>query len=333
MRIGLIARSDNGGIAAQSLAFAEHLPIEVTLVVDLQDKGRGPLHSYDWPNPIHVAGPQINDFQAVNWFLDQCDVILTVETFYNGLIIDLARRRGIPRVRYANPELYKPEGETHIVLPTTWEIERFEKYPNVTMIRQGIDIPDNIDEMKRDRNAQVLLHMTAPAMLDRNGTIQFFGALNKCRQSFVAKIVGPNRLKYHESGKQQYIYETKYVKDRFAWYSDDIDLLVLPRRYAGLSLPMLEAASRGIPTITTDLSPQNTWFGPDALVKADTGIPMPMVGGQFRVHTVDVDALARKLDHLAKQSIAPLSQMAIEWAKYHSWELVAPEWMTYLENL
>lgn len=329
-RIGLIARADNGGIAAQSQEFAKALPIEATLIVDLGDKGRGPNYPFDWPIPHYVDGPDIQDRPTVEAFLDRVDVVLSVETFYGTMVIDLARRRNIPTVRYANPELYKNEEESHVVLPTEWEMDRI---PHATFIPQGISTLPNAKEFVRDRPAKNLLHVSAPAMLDRNGTADFFAALAHTHNSFNVTIVGQDNRNYFRHGKHNYITYSEFRENRFEYYTEDIDLAILPRRYGGLSLPMLEAASFGIPTLTTDLSPQNKWFTHDNLIPTIHSDLVNMVGGKFPVYSCDIPALSYRLDRYATQSLGFISRQAIGFAEHHSWKRIAPLWLEYFATI
>lgn len=328
MNIGLLARADNGGIAAQAIEFAENLPIFSTLLVDLGDKGRGHMHNYDWPNCTEVQGPRIDDVPRVLKFLDGLDVVLSIETFYGGQVIELATAYGIQTVRYANPELYKNEEEAHVVLPTEWERDRL---PWATVIPQGVSAQSSA--RVRTGPAKTLLHFTSPAMMDRNGTKDFHAAMSMVNESFRVIIVGPAVYQYERSQKHEWIEVTHYAPDRLGHYTDEVDLLVLPRKYGGLSLPMLEAASFGIPTLAPDLSPQNAWFSPDALVPIDHRDMVNMVGGAFNVYSIHVKSLADRLDQLAKEPLTDLSTAALSFAERNSWKFVAPQWSDYFDNL
>lgn len=331
MKIGLLVRADNGGLGAQSLEFAQNLPIHSTLVVSLGDKGRGKARELQWENPFYVTGPHIEDVPTVDAFLEDLDVVISIETFYGSLVLDRARKFHIRTVRYSNPELYKAEGEDRVVVPTDWLLH---KMPGATeVIRQGMTLAPDIDDLVRTGPAKTLMHFTAPAMLDRNGSASFHAALAHTKQRFDVKVYGPRTLTRPTGRNHRWWFVDRYIPDRFGHYSESIDLLVLPRRYAGLSLPMLEAASRGIPTLTTNIAPQSQWFSERALVPVLERELVPMVGGRIPVYKADVKALARRLDELALDPITQLSEEAITWAKTHSWELVKPEWMNYLERV
>lgn len=329
MRIGLIARQDSGGLAAQSLEFAKNLPIAATFVVDLGEVGRGDTFPYDWHNPLYVKGPWIDELEKVRWFLDQVDVVLSIETFYGAMVTELASMRGIPTVRYVNPELYRDEGESHVVLPTHWEADRVQQ---ATIIPQGVTIPEGINEMVRDRPLKTILHMSAPAMMDRNGTADFHASVNHCRSTFKIIVAGAQNLIYEENPKHEWIHDKEIRSDRLSRYTPEIDLLVLPRRFGGLCLPMLEAASYGIPTLTLDVSPQNLW--PGTIRTEPIGYDLiNMVGGKFSVYRSDYAALTEAMDAYADTSLKFKSEQSINWAKSNSWDIIAPMWMEYFEGI
>lgn len=331
MRIGLVARQDCGGLAAQSLEFAKNLPITATMVVDLGELGRGPSFGYDWPMPIHVKGPWIDDLVSVRNFLNEVDVVLSIETFYGEMITELAKYRGIPTVRYANPELFKQEGESHVVLPTNWELNRMLQY-GATVIPQGVTMPERTMDFVRHHEARTIMHFAAPAMMDRNGTLDFHAAMSHTRKGFTVKVAGPRDKIYVQGPQHDWHYDSEFRQNRLDFYTPDVDLLVLPRRYGGLCLPMLEAASYGIPTIAPDLSPQNEWFK-EGLVPTEGYDSIPMVNGSFRVHKTDIMQLTNTIDRYGSVSIKELSEHALTWAKSNSWEEVTPIWIDYFSKI
>lgn len=327
VRIGLIARDDCGGLAAQSQEFANNLPIDSTLVVQLGKKGRGTSFPFEWPNSLTVKGPWIDDLATCRQFVDQVDVVLSIETFYGPMILELAKQKGIPTVRYANPELYKREGETHVVLPTHWESERF---PDAVVIPQGVT---RQLATLRTGAAKHLLHVQAPAMMDRNGTGDFHVAMAHIQRPLKATIVGQGTLNHTQSSRHEYIYDQNFHQNRFDIFANDIDLLVLPRKYGGLSLPMLEAASFGIGIITTDLMPQREWLPLDSLVSISGSTIIKMVGGDFPVNDVDVYQLTKRIERFTNESIEDLSRASLVLADAYSWANVTPLWLDYFARI
>jgi glycosyltransferase involved in cell wall biosynthesis len=78
---------------------------------------------------------------------------------------------------------------------------------------------------------------------------------------------------------------------------EGFDALILPRRYAGQSLPMCEALCAGLPVVMTDIDPNNKVLPPEWLVGASR-IGQFMVRTMIDVYNTDPRKLAIILDTL-----------------------------------
>lgn len=340
-RLGLVARNDRGGIAAQTIDMAQNLDPTATLVVDLGDKGRGDKAWDGYPNPIpvevsHGSRSWIIDRPAVQKFVSQVDVILSVETFYGTLITETAERHGVPTVRYANPELFRPEnGVTQVVLPSTWEAHRF---PDAKIIPQAIDFPADRSTIHGDSLIHIL-HCAAPAMLDRNGTNIFLEALEYTDRKFQVTISGIDDKQAKLIGRKQTGHsihcDTRLVENRWDQYKPSHDLLVYPRRYGGNSLTLLEAAASGLPILTTNCAPQNRWLPEEALLPIAETTTHAFIGGRFQMHRADPRLLAQRLDRLAADpdGLADLAAASLSFAGSRSWRVLRPLWMSLFRDL
>ena len=84
--------------------------------------------------------------------------------------------------------------------------------------------------------------------------------------------------------------DTDNVKNREDLYSG-YDAMILPRRYAGLCLPMNEALISGLPVFMTDISPNNL------ILPSQWLIPSEKIGS-FKTKTM-VDLYSPNLDKFA----------------------------------
>lgn len=339
-RIGLIARDDAGGIAAQSIDFAKHLQPEATLVVQLGDKGRGERTFDAWPNPLYTqvsfgAKSWLSDTSLVSHFVSQVDVILTIETFYGPLIHEVAEQAGVKTVRYVNPELYRHEPCDQEVLPSEWEANRF---PGTPIILQGVAAPKENVKLRTD--LKTVLHQAAPAMLDRNGTNVFLTALEYTDHPLNVIIHGPlDGMQKHAISQLTHKHDIYVMhgqkSNRWDIYQTDIDLLVYPRRYGGNSLTLLEAAACGIPILTTDCPPQNQWFPQDCLVPVTHVKTQHFIGGKYQMHTTDATQLATNIDKLYENPInlQQLSYYSLHFAKTRNWRNITPHWQQLFQTL
>jgi glycosyltransferase involved in cell wall biosynthesis len=73
---------------------------------------------------------------------------------------------------------------------------------------------------------------------------------------------------------------------------DGYDAMLLPRRYAGLCLPMNEALISGLPVFMTNLMPNSAVLPPEWLIKSEKI-------DQFRAKSM-IDVYAGDPEHLAK---------------------------------
>ncbi len=340
MRLGLIVRTDAGGLAAQSKDFHDWLRPSSTLVVSLGPDARGSNFVYAWNGQtstrVRPRRPIVNK-KDINNFLSNVDVVLTLETFYGREIQLEAQRRGIRTVRYVNPELFRPEQPTDkLVIPTYW---RQDLVRGATVIPPGIRAPEGKAVARETfKKHPVVLCLSAPAMKDRNGvlaTIDAFKLVDKpCHLIFRNVDARTEALIATADWKHTSVIDNKIYKDRWAQYRDNADFVVLPRRYGGNCLPMFEAAACGLPIVSTELSPQSSWIARDLLCKLDSAQWVAMVGGHVEVFSPSIESLANRIswlledDHRLKQ--ASLENLAL--AKSHDWQWVAGLWQDLLSG-
>lgn len=332
-RIGLIARDDAGGIAAQSIDFAKHLTPEATLVIQLGDKGRGHTTYNKWPNPLYLqtafgSKSWLTDSAVVSHFVNQVDVILTIETFYGPLVHEVAQRAGTKTVRYVNPELYRPELCDQEVLPSEWETHRF---PQAEIILQGVDAPKRNIKLRSD--LKTVLHQAAPAMLDRNGTNIFLDALSLTTYPLKVIIHGPlDGIQKHMINQLTNKHDIHVMhgqkENRWDIYQTDIDLLIYPRRYGGNSLTLLEAAACGIPILTTNCPPQNQWLKTDSMLHVEHVKSQQFIGGKYQIYNTNPQQLATNIDKLYENplKLQQLSYDSLQFSAMRSWNIITPQW-------
>lgn len=131
MRLGIVARMDQGGLAWQSLALARMLgPAKVRLIDSRPFNGAGVKQypeRFDGYEQMRVNGFPTDD--QCHRFLDGLTHVLTCETPYNQELIAEANRRGIksfiaPNFEFADwlikPDLPLP---TKFLAPSPWNID------------------------------------------------------------------------------------------------------------------------------------------------------------------------------------------------------------------
>lgn len=313
-RLGLIARSDNSGVGNQTYEVFRHLHPDRTLVIRMDAVGltRGEEHLeryLDGPDDsIRVAQFPITDDDAL-WLIRESDVIYTAEATYHPGFNRACFEHGTRLVVHANPELYQPDyGEppAEVVSATAW---RADLLPGSTRM---LPFPVATDRIRRREITEVrtLLHVSAPAMLDRNGT--------------------------------EIVHMAKPLVTRFDWLPprqtegywqlyEGADALILPRRYAGLCLTMQEAAAAGLPIVMleSDANAQHTI--PELRVQVDGWEAHRMKGGMVDVYNAAPEDLARVVGRLSESDIVGRATRAsLVWADSISWEAQLPRWRNFL---
>jgi glycosyltransferase involved in cell wall biosynthesis len=172
-------------------------------------------------------------------------------------------------------------------------------------------------------------------MLDRNGTNATLAALELVTSPIRASIIGA-QAPLHLEGPSPVTFDCTprgYPRDYFDVLPADTDVLVLPRRYAGLSMPVQEAAARGVPTVMTDVLPQSRWPGVYKVPsRGKQGVVM--AGGKVDVHDPDPRGIARAIDGIAGDPVLArrLSDQAYEWAQRLSWDVWKPRYEARLRG-
>lgn len=313
--------------------FCRHLRPAKTMVVTLPHEPRGPAHldRYQAGEVTVVAGMDEAIPERAVWeFAEGLDVVYMVETPYRDDVFDIFRAAGVTTVLHAMPELFRPYWRPdHVWLPTGWRADVIaHTNPQIVPVPVPTDRfrhGDILDNRARATRA-TFLHPVAPAMLDRNGTRTVLEALElvKTRVRVIctgapADMVGVRRDVRNRLVDLQW--RERIEDDRTRVYPDDAGCLLLPRRYAGLCLPMQEAAGLGWPIVTTDLPPQNEWVHRAGLVRAFKRGDRPMGGGRFDIFEADVTDLARAIDRIAgdPQLAAQAALEHSDWAEATSW--------------
>ena len=320
MTWALIARADDGGLGNQTAELARHVRPDRVLVVNpggRRSRGTMRLERFDVEDRAVFDG-DVLDNDTVGWLLDGVDTVFTVECWYSPHLVRAARRAGVRTIVQANPELLVDAVDSDlIVLPTPWEAHRT---PQAKLLPVPVALDRFVAPERSGRPMRTLYHPAAPAMLDRNGTDLLLTALRYVRTPLRVLIRGAERpVPNVGAATVEWLRPVDHYWDA---YPPEADLMVLPRRYGGLSLSMQEAAAVGLPTVALDLEPQRRWLDPAGLVEATVErAAVPMRGGRFDVWACDPRALARRLDQLADHSevVDRMRDGARAWAAGLDW--------------
>jgi glycosyltransferase involved in cell wall biosynthesis len=333
VRFGLWgARADDGGLGSMTQEFFRHMHPDKTMVIDLMGAGRGDARLSRFPGAQvnHGYNGDISEATIRGW-LGGLDVVYAAETWYRDDFCDIARDMGVRTVLHVMPELYRADQAQPdcIWLPTHWERGRVPH-------REIMPVPAARDRFpwRKRTLAEHFVFVGAPAFHDRNGMQLVVDALPAVRSHIRFTFTGP-------VAPDPISTETVAVEHRqptteyWGAIPASADVLVLPRRYAGLSLPMQEAACLGLPIITLDLEPQRRWLPAGTLIPATVHHRARMVGGTFDVHTCPPGLIAAAIDALAERPhiVAEASEASDAHAEWLAWEHWGPVYRKRLHEI
>ena len=316
MRIGLIARDTVTGLGTQTREVYENLRPDVTVVVNLGKYAQTPprLDWYgddvirlDWERDRTVPG-------ALDAF-DTCDVVYSAESFYDPTLSRDLAQRGIRTVLHVNPELYDPDHGSHWAT-TYWTPTRWQ--PKLTPPgTKVVPVPAPVHRYGEPyvESPPRIVHPTARAMADRHGTQAVHRIADRLADhGWIVDFVGPGAREVDEY-----------------WERDPgASMMLLPRRYGGLSLPALEAFAAGVPVVMPTIPPNEDW--PIIPVKAKRGNDLQMKPGRMPVYDVAQSSLLTTVVHWMGDTAKLEKQRRVvyEWAREHSWENLEPVWRNEL---
>lgn len=339
MRVGLIARADSRGLGIQTKAFHDHMRPTKTMVVDCPSQKPLPLRRDWYPGATWIHGlPQASDFRRWLDGLDGLDVVYTAETGYGRALWDEAERAGVRTVLHANYEfLDRRDRPTVWAAPSRWHLADFPRGTEFLPVPIQVAAPA---DFPTPGSATSFVHVVGrPAIHDRNGTADVLRALQhvktkvtvtiRCQEpGYVPGLVREHQIK--TPGNVTLTVDTGDVPNNTDLYAGQ-HVLIMPRRFGGLSLPVNEALGAGMPVIMTDISPNNAWLPAEWLVPATHA-------GQFRAKTTidyysaDRRALAAKIDQHATDAVfhKQAATDALRLRNEYSWATIAPRYREVL---
>ena len=270
MRLGIIARSDNTGLGNQTRELVKMLQPERIMLINSEPFNNNKQHPEwykDYENIIHTSGFAKNN-EIVN-FIKDLDIVLSCETFYNPIFLDIATDYKVKTVLQYNYEfldyLAKPNKRLPNILcaPSLWNFDKvdrlFGRKTKVVHLPPPTDhnLFEDVRNINLSKDHNRILHIAGKAAAkDRNGTETVIEMMKHSKADFELVIKTQSELKYGISDSRIKI-EYDNPDDRQYLYSR-FDAMILPRRYAGLCLPMNEALLSALPVFMTNISPNSS---------------------------------------------------------------------------
>lgn len=281
MKLGIIARSDKTGLGYQTLELTKMLnPYRILLVNSKYfNKNEQFPELYDGYDVIETKQGFPSD-QEVSRFLDGLDVVISCETFYNSNLIGIAKKMGIKTMLQYNFEFLDnlkianfPLPDV-LIAPSLWNFDivsdKFGNKCKVVYLPPPLQIEkfSSAKEHNMQKHNKVLHIAGKIADSDRNGTNTVIQMMRYSEQDYelVIKVQNPEKIDLPIRDSRITIDSSNPDNNTNLYLG--FDAMVLPRRYAGLCLPMNEALASGLPVFMTNISPNNQLLPTDWLIQS-----------------------------------------------------------------
>lgn len=342
MRIGLVARADSTGLGIQSKEFFDHIPNCKALVIDSsQLPGACSIHRSDYSKyPGQMQFPMRPGFGMtgaipdiiIQEFIKDIDILFAMETPYDYNLFSRCRQRGVKTILQFNYEFL--DFPSHFPPPDLFAAPSLWNYDLVPDNKVFLPVPVNTDKFTPVRKLNHFVHNVGrPAIHDRNGTQTFLNALRFVKNEITVTLHSqqPIPIPIKPPDNVSLVPEFGNTENYHDNYNGGV--LVLPRKYGGLSLPMNEAIAAEMPVITTNISPNNIWLPEEWLVESRTAGTLRSKK-TLTYYEADAERLAEKIDQFCDESFF---NTAVEKTKQLketiSWKTLLPKYMETFENL
>lgn len=341
MKLGIVARSEDRGLGLQTWEACRHLNPDRVLLVEPQP-ARWPLHRERYEpfdtTRVRWDGRTLHEDKVRRW-LSGLDVVYTAESPYDERLPGWASDAGCAVVAHANPEMLADRTARNRWVtwwaPTRW---RLQQLPFGTRVVPMPVATDRFPPRPASDGPVTFVHSAGhEAQYDRNGTRLVAEAIRglenlPCRLVVFGQDGGLPKFRLR-SGSANFDLETHPggVVNYWDQYQGG-DVLLMPRRYGGLCLPVQEALAAGMAVVMTDTSPNEMWPGPRLPVVEVQ--QMRTRCGDVGVHSADPEDLRTLMAKLVgdRDWLVCLQDEARRWAEKHSWEALLPRWRKELER-
>lgn len=341
-RLGLVAYATATGLGYQTRAIHDHLHPVKTLVIDLSRAKGLPLHPEWFPDArIAPAMPRPDDLE---WILDGIDVLFVCETPICYDLFQAARQKGVRTILQFNFELLDYLAPDWALLPkpsvfaapSPWCVDRIDRGRCPTIWHLPVPIDPTGITRREVTEARTFLHVTGrPAARDRNGTLDFIALAGRCQDldaRWLLTCQAPTRdiTRALRGTRVQLVTETPTPGGLYV----DGDVMILPRRYGGLSMPALEAMAAGMPVIMPAIPPNNAWLPNDWLVPARRGDRL-RTKTLIDVYDVDMPALEALVRCLHREPAvaAGWAAQARDLIVERTWDALLPLYRNTLDRI
>lgn len=345
---GMICRADNSGLGNQTWEMFRHLKPAKVLIMDISLHNGHTNHFERYDNDwgceitIHKSKPcqELLTDEAIDLWIENLDLVVTTEIPYNYNLFSKCRGKGIKSILIPNfefldytnrPTLPKPD---LFLVPSMWHFEDMKAlHPNT----KYVPVPVNRDLLpfRKINQAKTFIHVAGVELYeDRNGTGIVLEAIKHVKSDVKFIIYSQHKLDPELSTRENI--EIRYNIDNYFNIYKEGDVLLLPRRFGGLTLQLNEAMSCGMIPIMPNISPQNEFLHPASLISTCGSKKIMTRGAELKCYDVSPKVLASRIDQLAQlrpDETEKLNEYSNQYAESISWEKLKSVYLTIFEEV
>jgi len=332
IKIGLVARCDNSGLGTLARDFYNNLPVEKSLLVLSRYQNDTSL----FRNSI-ISERGVPTLEEVDRFLEGLDVVIGFETVYNWSIFSKAKERGIKTILIPMYE-WTPEPlpviPDLIICPSKLDYDYYKQdYPKANVEYLPIPIDRKVFKFKKKKTATTFLFNNGHGgFLERNSLTELLQAISLIPLD--AKFIINTQIPPAWGIKDRRITLNIGEMTREELFKEG-DVFIMPHKFNGLSLPIQEAMSCGMPVISTDIYPTNDYlpkewlFEPEAMVKGRLGANTRYID----IALISPKKLAKAIEKWINQDISKYSEMMDKKAEEMSWKTLKPKYLNLIKKI
>lgn len=329
MRLGAILRADNSGLGTLSREFSDHIGFERTIVLD---NGKYQAFPERFPGGRVVSRMRHED---VDWMLSGIDALLAFETPYDWDIFKLARKRGVRTIlmpMYECEPYPLPAFPDHILCPSKLDYDIFKQEVAGRAQVWYIPVPVNRQRVpfQPRQIAKVFQHNAGHGgIIGRNGTTELLAAIPMLKSKAKVVIYSQKRIDFDHP---QCEIRVGNFKDYWQIWGGG-DVFVFPHKFDGLSLPINEALSSGMPILSTAIYPFTLSLPKHWFFNAQEFMNIRAWDRFVDVAVIDPAVIAAKIDEWFDKPIGRDSRIASGLADKISWQMLKPKYIQLFQQI
>ena len=324
-RIGIIGFASNSGLGTLSWEFARHLLPERVLLA----KTRYAEFPHRFPKSRRGLTAE-----NVEWLLSGIDVLLMFETPGGDWdVLRLAKKRGVRTVMIPMFECMPvpwPALPDLVICPSKLDLKIFRDELSCKVLY--VPVPVDRERVRFHQRSRALVfehHAGHGGLYGRNGTHELLAAVPMLKSDARILIYTQRAIEFSHPKVEVRVGNYEHYWE--LWGKGDV--FVFPHKFDGLSLPIQEALSSGMPVLSTAIAPFVGWLPNEWMFPAVERTEMRVFQRFVDVAVVDPADVARKIDEWHDRDITADSALANRLAAKLDWRRLLDEYLKILSQL